>query len=387
MESGGRSEFKRVRLTGARFERGRLPVDSLVELQKYQDIVRIAAEAEWKQKHPNEDVPPDLKNSVSLTIDRIDEGSADVFLAFEQQQTYVEYQLEAQDVADSVLVAAYSGKEIPELPALSEEESYAFRSMVAELGRTLTPGQTIEYYPATPDSAPITISIETRDEAAGALLMPEDFLLEPDFEPVTAALQKSEESLVGKITALDTDSMTYRFTLLQDGQQIPGHYKTCPELLDDLRKVVNDAAEGPLTRVTGELQTKNDKLFRFWQTISVEQIQFDDTEWGQRLATFTTLRPDWDGAGAKQISPLALDAAQTVLHAITEDGIERPGVFPTPEGGVLLEWGSSQRVVSVELLEDGSFETFSLTSGEARGEHSAGKNLTFAVEFVKGARA
>lgn len=386
MENEERSEFKRVRLTGARFEGGRLPVDSLVELQKYQEIVRIAAEAEWKLKHPEEDTPSDLDSSVSLTIDRIDEGSADVFLAFEQHQVYVEYQREAQDFTDTVLVAAYSGAEIPDLPALTEEESYEFRSAVAEIGSTLKAGQAIEYYPDIPGSSPIRISVETRTEAVGALLMPENFLLAPDTAADESALQKSVESLVGKITALDTDSRTFRFTL-HDGQQIQGRYKNSPELLDDLRKVVNDADEGPLTRVTGELQTRNGELFRFWETIGVEQVQYDDTEWGHRLASFAVLRPDWDGAGAKQISSTALDAAHTVLRAITDAGIERPGVFPTPEGGVLLEWGSNQRVVSVEFLEDGSFETFSLTSGEERGEHSAGKNLAIAVEFVKGARA
>ena len=60
MEDEGRPQVKRVRLTGARFEGGRLPVDSLVELQKYQDIVRIAAEAEWKQVHPGEQLPDDF---------------------------------------------------------------------------------------------------------------------------------------------------------------------------------------------------------------------------------------------------------------------------------------------------------------------------------------
>lgn len=386
MEDEGRPEVKRVRLTGARFEGGRLPVDSLVELQKYQDIVRIAAEAEWKQEHPGEQLPDDFRSSVSLTIESIDDGSADVFLAFEQHERYVHYRVEAQDAADAILGAAYSGTEIPELPALSPVESYAFRSTVAEIGSTLKPGQTIEYYPDEPGSSPITISVETRDDALGALLTPDDFLLTPDSGPETPALQKADESLVGKITALDTDKLTYRFTL-QDGQQLTGHYKSSPELLDDLRAVVNDAAEGPLTRVTGELQTKNSELFRFWHTTSVEQVQFDDTEWGQRLTEFTALRSDWDGAGAEQISPVALDAAQTVLRAITESRIERPGVFPTTDGGVVLEWGSAESVVSVELLEDGSFETFSLAAGENRGEHSAGNNLALAIEFVKAVKA
>ena len=79
---------KRFRLTGARFEGGRLPVDSLVELEHYQDVVRIAAEAEWRHDHPGEELPSGLREAVSLTIERIDEGSADVFLAFEQHAVY-----------------------------------------------------------------------------------------------------------------------------------------------------------------------------------------------------------------------------------------------------------------------------------------------------------
>lgn len=386
MASDERSELKRVRLTGARFEGGRLPVDSLVELQKYQDIVRIAAEAEWKQEHPDEDIPEDLRSSVSLTIERIDEGSADILLAFEQHQAYDHYQVEAQEDADAFLVAAYSGTEIPELPGLSEEEAYQFRVIVAGFGSTLQPGQTIEYYPDAPSASPITISVETRDQAVGALLTPEDFLRPPEPEPDKASLQKVNESLVGKVTALDADEMTYRFTL-HDGRRLTGRYKSHPSLLEDLRKVVNDAEEGPLTRVTGELQVKNGELFRFWKTVSVEQVQFDDTDWGQRLGEFATLRSNWDGSGAEQISPVALDAAQTVLRAVTEVGRERPGVFPTTEGGVLLEWGSAQSVVSVELLSDGTYETFALAAGEKRGEHSEGDNLTVAIEFLKAVEA
>ncbi|MGP9586159.1 hypothetical protein ACT3TB_10950 [Micrococcaceae sp. AOP34-BR2-30] len=382
MADEGTPELKRLRLTGARFDGGRLPVDSLNELQKYQSIVRIAAEAEWKQEHPGESVPVDLHNSVSLAIAKIDEGSADIFLAFEQHQAYVQYQEEAQGTADAVLVAAYSGTEIPVLPGLSEDEGYEFRTTVAQLGNTLKPGQTIEYYLDESDSPPITISVETRERAVDALLVGDGFLLAPEELSQPNGLQKSNESLVGKITALDTDALTYRFTL-PDGQQLNCHYKNNPALLPDLRKVVNDQAEGPLTRVTGVLHTRTGKLFRFWETASVEQVQFDDTEWGQRLMTFAGLRPNWDGSGAEQISPVALDAAQTVLREITEAGIDRPGVYPTAEGGVLLEWGSVDSVESVELFDDGSFETYSFVATKGRGVHSAGENLSLAIDFVK----
>ena len=57
---------KRFRLTGARFDGGRLPVDSLVELERYQDVIRIAAEAEWRHDHPDAELPSDFRESVRL---------------------------------------------------------------------------------------------------------------------------------------------------------------------------------------------------------------------------------------------------------------------------------------------------------------------------------
>ena len=84
--------LKRVRLAGARFDRGRLPIASLMELQNYQEAIRIAAEAEWRRDHPDEQLPADFQDSTSLAIERIDEGSADVFLAFEQPE-YVEVEI------------------------------------------------------------------------------------------------------------------------------------------------------------------------------------------------------------------------------------------------------------------------------------------------------
>lgn len=378
--------MKRVRLTGARFDGGRLPVDSLVELQKYQDVIRIAAEAEWRQAHPGEAVPADLGGSVSLAIERIDEGSADVFLAFEQHQVYVQYQAEAQDLADAVIVAAYTGAAIPVLPTLSPEEDVEFRDTVAQLGETLSQGQSIEFYPDEPGAQPVTITIETRREAVEHLSRIEDFLVAPDKGAKHSELDKHEQSLVGKVTALDADKKTYRI-VLTDGQELHGRYPKHPELLEDFREVVNSAAEGPLTRITGELQTKDGRFFRFWETSAVEQIQFDETRWGTRLAEFAGLTSGWDGAESEQISSVALEAAQMLLRGIDSAGMNTPGVFPTAEGGVLIEWASHQGVRSVEIMPDGSFETFALAAGQKEGEHSSTRDVGVAIQFTRIAEA
>ena len=386
MEEEQTPETKRVRLTGTRFNGGRLPVDSLVELQKYQEVVRIAAVAEWQQEHPGEEVPADLRSSVRLTIDHIKEGSADVYLAFEQIDAYVHYQTEARDAVDAIIAAAYSDAELPTLPALSPALGSELRDTVAQLGSTLKPQQAMEFYPDGPSSEPVKITIETRKAAVSRLTSVEDFLLPANEIVKPSAIKKVTESLVGRITLIDAQKATFKM-MLADGQLLNGRYPEHPELLEDLREVVNSAAEGPLTRITGDLQYRGGKLFRFWETNSVERVEFDDSAWGARLTEFAALTSGWDGGEASQIASVALEGAQMLLRAVDRAGVVLPGVFPTDEGGVLLEWASVSGVRSVEVLEDGSFETFAMVAGESKGSHSATADLTVAVAFVEAEKA
>ncbi|MBH0083312.1 hypothetical protein [Salinibacterium sp. SWN167] len=342
--------------------------------------------AEWRLEHPGEEVPSDFKSSVSLAIESIDDGSADVFLAFEQHQVYVHYQAEAQDVADAVIVAAYSDAEIPILPALSASEDTEFREAVAQFGETLRPEQSIEFYPGGVGSVPVTITVETRVNAVDRLSRIEDFLVPPDQVPQPTELDKEEQSLVGRITALDAEKK--KFTLvLSDGEELHGRYPKHPGLLDDFRKVLNSAAEGPLTRVTGALQMKNGILYRFWETSRVEQVHFDETAWGARLSKMATLMSRWDGAAAAQISSESLEKAQMILRAVDRAEIASPGVFPTEDGGVLIEWADATGVRSIEILEGGNFETFSMKFGEQEGAHSSTHDLSVAIRFVEAEKA
>lgn len=371
---------KRVRLTGARFEGGRLPVDSLVELQKYQEVVRIAVEAEWRRDHPDEDQPADLHDSASLTIERIDEGSADVFLAFEQHTAYVELQAEAQEAADATIVAAYTGASLPDLLALAPEADREFREAVAEFGATLEPGQSIEFYPSTPDAAPVTITIETRKRAVEELARIDDFLLAADATPQKAGLQTVEESLTGRVTAINADKR--EFWLQTEVGEIHGWYRDNPELLEAFRTLVNSAADGPLTRISGDLQVKRGMPWRFRSVAAVEQVEFDNTAWGERLTVFASLPSGWDDGGGVQISSTSLDAAQMLLKSFDTAQFKPPGVFPTSDGGVLLEWASPVGVLSVEVLPGGEFELFALQRGQRQGTHAATADLTQVIAFV-----
>ncbi len=247
MSDAPEPSVKRFRLTGARFEGGRLPIDSLVELERYQDVVRIAAEAGWRYDHPGEEPPSDLRDSVSLTIERIGDGSADVFLAFEQHAVYQQYQQESQYATEATIVAAYSGTALPDLPALPPEADKEFRDAVSAIGSTLQPGQSIEFYPDFPNAEPVSITIETRKDSVAELARVEDFLLPPDQTPPDQGLQAVAESLVGRVTAIDADRQ--QFWMQTEGGAIHGWYRDNPELLEDFRTLVNSAADGPLTRI------------------------------------------------------------------------------------------------------------------------------------------
>ena len=153
---------RRVKLNGPRFAGGRLPIDSLIELERYQQLLRVVARAEWEADHPTETVPDDFDADVSLTIERIENGSADIFLAFERTAVYAEYQQQAQDSVSETISAAYEGRELPPLPGPVEDE---VRERVSNLGSTLEQGQSIELYVDGPDSAPVLVTIETRREA------------------------------------------------------------------------------------------------------------------------------------------------------------------------------------------------------------------------------
>lgn len=71
-----------------------------------------------------------------------------------------------------------------------------------------------------------------------------------------------------------------------------------------------------------------------------------------RLAELSMLQDGWlDGLG-KAPTPIAITAARSILQS-TVVYVSRPGIFPTPEGGVQLEYSHAE----IEIHPDGRIET------------------------------
>jgi hypothetical protein len=89
-----------------------------------------------------------------------------------------------------------------------------------------------------------------------------------------------------------------------------------------------------------------------------------------RLAELLTFEPDWDSYGGDPPTLGAIDAARYLLQTVRERYSAAPpdrsrpfAIAPTPDGGVLVEWRSPGRTISVLIGAEGSLG-YLFTEGE-----------------------
>lgn len=367
---------KLIKLSGARFDGGQLPVDSLIEIERYQATLRALAIADWQEKHPGEEIPGDLFESLSLKILSIEEGSAEVYLAFEQMANYSEQRQFAQSYFDSTLQAAYSNLPLPELPSDIEDQ---VREDISEIGSSLKPGQSIEIAIPDFDINPVVITIESRKVAREKLLL-DTFWLTDD-EVLKNNLSIELGTVAGRVTMLDANSHTFVLESLIYGP-IKGWYKNKPELLEDFKRVLDDSSNGPVTKLEGQIQFRNGVPWRIKETSEIQLFTTIQSEWSADLLDFASLPFGWAGPQLGQtISFLALEAADKIMMAISNSGQQLPALFPTDEGGVLIEWANADSVRSIEISADAQFHLYYLPAGTTEGEYEETDNLAKASSF------
>ncbi len=76
-----------------------------------------------------------------------------------------------------------------------------------------------------------------------------------------------------------------------------------------------------------------------------------------RLAELAALPADWNDEGAPPISVLALEITRQLL-ALRPPLMRLSELFPSPEGGVLMEYVRGSWDLTVEISADGTLEIF-----------------------------
>lgn len=395
--------FATLKLDGARFNGGRLPIDALVELQRYRELILEAAKQAWREANPEAEVPLDFSSEFDLAVTEIEDGSAvpvmekkksaydnfydagrlDVEALFADivnrnfgvsipdSEEGVEEQAGDEDSASPGEIAPEDGPdtatEDEEAPIESKRRlltSLAALDAFQDFGSSLREEDSL-ILSGTETHEEVRITADTAPRVFRPIF--EQLAFELD-EPVEEALERTQytSTVAGRLIALNADARNFKIkTLLFD--QVHGRYKD-PERLEDLKTVLESSAQAPLVRVTGRMSWLGGKLKQILNVDEVELLEIESEPWSRRIVELASLGRNWHPEldNSPLISFTAIDAAREVLRATQKCEIS-PGIYPGEDGGVIVEWGSPQRVVTLEISPEPDFFLFHLdaASGDA----------------------
>lgn len=409
--------FASFKLDGERFNGGRLPIDALVELQRYRELILEAAKQAWLESNPGEEMPADFSSQFDLAVTDIENGSAIPKMevapsAYDEFYDAGRSDVEAifADIINRNFGVDFSDlddgddDETPdepgESPKLDDAPDVGIESSVddvlADEDAEDGSDQTDERH-RTRSELLSHLAVLDAFRDFGSSLRGEDSLIlssadsgeevritsetaprvfRPIFEQMAFELAAPDEparirskyvsTVAGRLVALNADARNFKINTLFFGQ-VHGRYKD-PEKLDDLKAVLESSAQAPLVRITGRMSWEGDTLLRILNVDAVELLEIDTEPWSRRIVELASLGQDWHPELDKSplISFAAIDAAREVLRASKECEIQ-PGIYPGQDGGVTVEWGSPERVVTLEISPDPEFFLFHLevASGEA----------------------
>lgn len=322
--------FGAFRLSGGRYDdRLGLPVSTAAELARYEKLVVRVARALYLEPRPRRQrVPAGFAEALDLRIVDVEPGSVIPVLTRNDDDALAgisDIYEDARRAVNDALRAVASGDPLPSgfpVAALTEFASF---------GRSLQEGEAIDLAVADEPPARLDRAIRQRVQALARLDRIE-----------------SEVTLQGQITGLQSNPQRFDFALV-DGRQVAGSYgdETWWAVLRDYQGFADRA---PLVSLSAVARRSLDgSIIDVVDVLGVEPAL--PPAWSQRLHQLAELRQGWlDAIDAPH--PTTIDRAEALLLASLDEGFDRPGIFPSLDGGIQLEWRAP--AVEVELLNDGT---------------------------------
>lgn len=328
-------EFLRPRLRGARFADGAIPLEIFADLIALREMVIEVAGWRYIQEHPDRQrLPRGFAGSVDLKLTGVVEGSAiptivlapaaPVLNGAEPPYLHI-FELAREDIVKTIGAAGqdgYAATANGHLPG-------RFLTYFNRIGRSLRDGECLEL--PTPERAePARLTPETRERLLRLSTIPE---------------LTQEITVRGAISEADQDRMTFELQPVY-GRKIAGampeqHRATIVEAFSGYRDNVR-----VLVRGIG----RYDRQRRLAGIEAVEHITaLDPLDVPARLDEFRAMQDGWlDGEGLAP-SHAGLDWLSSALERHFPSDAPLPYTYPTPAGGVQLEWSLGRREISLEI--------------------------------------
>jgi len=333
-----------LKYVGARFLGARLPLDVLSDLPAFRDLLVSYAKERWRDEHATRRrLPKGFDQSVAFDLVGITEGSAVAQLAWSRETA----QEKLPGLSDELeLIIAQSYGDVLRLiddagqgrypRALSPEQVRALN----RLGAGLREDEKIEF----PRSA----------QSGGSIIFLDAFSRRNLITHVRETYQIRYEG-IGTLNGLHVDDGWISVATDDRGQL---------RVQVDPSRVSNDFDGNTGKPVQFSLQIELDRNENFRSVVDVFDVDLIDREIVERLekckarlTEFRSLAKGWHNGDGEPIASEAIRATEAFL-------VKRPafaetyGVFPTPSGGVLIEFQTKTWDLSVEVDSTGAMEIF-----------------------------
>jgi hypothetical protein len=336
-----KSPFVTLIFRGARFEGAVMPLETLIELAAYRDLVLTTAKALFLAKNPGrERVPKGFEAGLRLVLDQnIQDGSAVPVVSRVVEQSLELFPEppapdvfdEARNLLERAIDAVANGRQPP--PELSQEALVRFKSF----GRTLLGEESIVVaQPGTRQGAIYTRGVQRR--------------------LVLCAKQSYEDEvdLVGEVRAADRDTEGF---VLRTTDARKFHVYTPPLFFSTALRSLTDSIQ---VRVRGVgLFNAEGTLQRVLLATDVSLTEEDDdsapltgclTPVDAQVESLKLLEAGWYDETSLAYDPVALDWVRRLLEGLLGAfKLPTPYIYPTPEGLVRLEWSVPEWEVIVNL--------------------------------------
>lgn len=341
--------FLKPKLEGARFTEHTIPLDVLKDWAVFEDLVIEVAKSIYRKDNPARvRAPKGFDQGFTLHLQGVESGSAYLVLARMNFAAglFPDHFDRAKDVILATIAAACLGVSLPE--GLPPEFPRSALHYFDSFGRSLREGEKI-LFDIPGQANPVEFDLKARKRLVLS----------------TAHEYTAERELRGWVVAQNQEARTFTLKLVNE-EHLTGIYP--PELEANIYEALGGYKALKKAKVNGVVVfDQNDCPKKFESAHAVDLL--DPHDLLARLDDLSLLKDGWlEGQGAAPDPQLIRWLADLWPIEFPSD-LEDPYAYPTPSGGVQLEWTLGKWDLSANLdlvTKSAALASFNLESEEER---------------------
>lgn len=323
-------DFLKPRLVGGRFEEHSLPLDVLKDWSAFEELViEVAKDIYLKENKDRKRTPRGFTDDFSLHLSAVEPGSAIPVLKryfTGEKLPFLDHFDKALALVQAAIIAVNLGQAVP------EEFPREYLGYFNRFGSSLREGERIEW-PHSGSEKPLVYDRTTRKKLV-----------------LTGAKSyQAAADMRGWVTEVNAEKNSYTIKLI-GGPKLLGSYprELAGSVLDALSEFQRDKFQSCKVLVRGLADYDlNDQPVRVAETQHLELLDPNDV--AARCEELAQLKDGWlDGEG-KAPTKEGLKAFKNAWDTANTEVLTLPHIYPTPEGGIQMEWRQGDWEVSAEV--------------------------------------